>query len=70
MPLASVENPDLVLPTIAQALGAREEPGQELIDRLRATIGTRRLLLVLDNLEHLRQATPAIAGSCCQWRPD
>ncbi len=60
VPLASVENPDLVLPTIAQALGAREEPGQALLDRLRVAFGNRRLLLVLDNLEHLRAATPDI----------
>jgi predicted ATPase/transcriptional regulator with XRE-family HTH domain len=68
VPLASVANPDLVLPTIAQALGVREEPGQELIDLLRAAIGGQRLLLVLDNLEHLRPAAPSI-GQLVQALP-
>jgi predicted ATPase len=50
--LSSVRDPDLVGPTIAGVLGARSA----LADH----IGDRRLALVLDNLEHVLEATPAL----------
>ncbi len=52
--LAGLRDPDLVLPTIAQTLGV-EESG------LGERLGGTRLLLVLDNFEHVVQAAPAIA---------
>jgi predicted ATPase/DNA-binding SARP family transcriptional activator len=56
--LASLRDPDLVLSTIAHAIGADPgaDPGAALEDELR----DRELLLILDNLEHLRAAAPAI----------
>jgi len=56
--LAAVQDPGLVLPTIAQALGIREAPGQPPLENLAAQVGDRRLLLVLDNFE---QVLPAAA---------
>ena len=46
--LASISDPELVLLSVAQALGARGE--------LAAHIGNRRLLLLLDNLEQVISA--------------
>src|SRR5918997_4779734 len=60
--LAPVADPALVLPTIAQAVGVREAGDRPLAERLaRALIG-RRLLLVLDNFEHVLAAAPAVAA--------
>lgn len=51
--LADLRDPALVLPTVARALGVRERPGRPLMVTLQATLQARRLLLILDNLEHL-----------------
>ncbi len=55
-PLASLADPALVLPAVARALGARETPGRPLLASVQAALDGRRLLLVLDNLEHLLPA--------------
>jgi len=60
--LAPVADPALVLPTLAQAVGVRETDEQRLGARLARLIDGRRLLLVLDNCEHLVAAAPAIAA--------
>jgi predicted ATPase len=60
--LASVRDPDLVLPSIARALGlptSRSQPPD--VDRLVAYVCSRHLLLVLDNVEHVVDAAPHIA---------
>ncbi|SNS37961.1 Predicted ATPase [Geodermatophilus pulveris] len=61
VPLASLTDPSLVVPTIVRAVGLREEaqtpPGELLSEYLR----DKSLLLVLDNCEHLLAAAPRIA---------
>jgi excisionase family DNA binding protein len=54
--LAPVPRPDLVLPAVARALGVRESSDHPLAASLVAALRDRRLLLVLDNLEHLLDA--------------
>ncbi len=54
--LAPLVDPALVLPAVATAVGVREEPGQPLQATLLAALRDRRLLLVLDNCEHLLDA--------------
>jgi predicted ATPase/class 3 adenylate cyclase len=54
VPLAPLRDPKLVLDVAAQALEAR--------DGLAARIADRRLLLILDNLEHLIDAAHELAG--------
>ena len=59
VPLASLADPALVETAAAQALGSK--------DTLSATVGDERLLLVLDNFEHLIDAATGVAetiGSC------
>ena len=58
--LASVNHPDLVLYEIAQALEIQEVTYQSLVEIIQCTIRKRRVLLLLDNFEHLIAATPII----------
>ena len=59
--LAPLRSSDQVLPTVAQALGVRELIGTALITRVCEHLRTRRMLLVLDNFEHLTPAAPLVA---------
>jgi non-specific serine/threonine protein kinase len=59
--LAALTDPGLVPQAVAAALGLREEAGGSLIDVLRVTLQARRLLLALDNCEHLVAACAALA---------
>jgi transcriptional regulator with XRE-family HTH domain len=60
MPLAPLQRPELVLPSIAQVLGVRQSGRRPLLETLIRALRDRRLLLVLDNLEHLLAAAPAL----------
>jgi predicted ATPase/DNA-binding SARP family transcriptional activator len=61
VPLAAVSDPDMVEPSIAQALDVSEAGGRSLHDNLLAFLAEKRLLLVLDNFEHLIPAAPLVA---------
>jgi predicted ATPase/DNA-binding SARP family transcriptional activator len=50
---ADITDPELISPTICQALRLAEEPGVTPARRLREWLRERELLLVLDNLEQL-----------------
>jgi len=51
--LAPLSDPDLVPQAVANALGIREEPGRPLTPTLIETLRTKKMLLLLDNCEHL-----------------
>ena len=55
--LAPVSEPGLVAMTSAAALGIREQPGTPVIETLITTLSNRDLLLVLDNCEHVIDAS-------------
>ena len=59
--LESVRDPALVPAAIAQALGLREEGAVRLVDRLASFLFDRRMLLVLDNFEHVASAAIVVA---------
>ncbi len=59
--LAPVREPELVLPTVARAVGGQQPAGPAL-DALATVLGSRRLLLVLDNLEHVLDAAADVAA--------
>jgi predicted ATPase len=61
--LAPLADPELVPQAVAAAAGVREEPGQAPTDALYRALRTRRLLLVLDNCEHLLGACAALAAA-------
>ena len=54
--LADLRQPDLVVSRVASAIGVSEEPGRPLLETLADALRPRRLLLALDNCEHLIDA--------------
>lgn len=58
--LAPVRQAEFVLPAIAQILGAREAAERSLLQSVTETIDDKRLLLILDNVEHLAEASPIL----------
>ena len=58
--LSTVTEPALVLPGIAKILKVRELPGRDLLGTVVEHLAQRELLLVLDNLEQLLEATPIV----------
>jgi predicted ATPase/DNA-binding CsgD family transcriptional regulator len=58
--LAPLGDPVLVASAIAQQLGVREGAGASLTNRLKAHLAEKRMLLVLDNFEHLLPAAPLV----------
>ena len=70
--LAPLADPVLVPKAVALALNVQEQPGRPLIDTLTDRLRRRQLLLVLDNCEHLVQASAELADgllrSCASLR--
>jgi predicted ATPase len=69
--LASLGDPDLVASAIAETVGAQESGGRALLETLKDFLRDQRLLLVLDNFEHLIAASSVVADlldSCAQLR--
>jgi predicted ATPase/DNA-binding SARP family transcriptional activator len=60
--LAPLSDAELVIPTIAQVLGLRVPRGRALVEFLTDYLAERKLLLVLDNFEHVVAAAPAVAN--------
>jgi len=60
--LAAVHDPALVLPAIAQALGLRDAGVGEALESVVAALREKNLLLLLDNVEQIMPAAPAIAA--------
>ena len=59
--LASIVDPNQVIPTIAQTLGVGEETAQPLPGTLVTFLRGKQVLLVLDNFEQVTPAGPEIA---------
>ena len=55
--LGSISDPDLVIPTIAQALGIAEQSDHPPMELLIEHLGAKNVLLVLDNFEQLMAST-------------
>src|SRR4051812_17136421 len=62
VPLASITDPDLVIPTIAHAFGLRDRGTLSPRDTLVAHVKTRNILLVLDNFEQVTAAAPLLTN--------
>jgi len=61
--LAPIADQALVPKTVAQVLGIGEDPGIPLIETIGAYLRSRRVLLVLDNCEHLIGACATLADA-------
>ena len=66
--LAPVTDPELVAVAAIRALGVADQPGRPPVDALTHFIADRRLLVVLDNCEHVLDACAqlvlAVLGGC------
>ncbi len=60
--LAPITHPDVVPLTVARALGLPDQPGRSITETLLRSIRDRRLLLVLDNCEHLLEASAELVN--------
>ena len=61
--LAPITDPSLVPSEAAQVLGVREEPGKPLLQTLTAHLKSRKLLVIVDNCEHLMDACANFANT-------
>ncbi len=61
VPLAPLNERDRVAPTIARALGLKETSGQSCLALLTQHLTPQRILLILDNFEHIIGAAPFVA---------
>jgi predicted ATPase/class 3 adenylate cyclase len=60
--LAPLRDSELVAPAVASVLGVKEEPGRRLAETLAEQVCDRRLLLVVDNLEHVLESASLFAN--------
>jgi non-specific serine/threonine protein kinase len=68
--LATLAEPELVPQAVAAAVGVREDTDQSLTAALVASLQHRRLLLILDNCEHLVDACAALADAVLRTCPE
>jgi predicted ATPase/DNA-binding CsgD family transcriptional regulator len=61
VPLAPINDPDLVAPTIAETLGLREAGDWPLLERLKTYLRERHILLLFDNFEQILPAASLLS---------
>jgi predicted ATPase len=59
--LASIDDPAIVTSAIATAVGVRDTGQEPLLELVSDALRERKLLLILDNFEHVRSASPEVA---------
>lgn len=67
--LAPIADAERVPDAVAAALSVREEPGRTLTDTLLDALRSRRMLLVLDNCEHILDAAAHLADALLHAAP-
>ena len=68
--IAPLTDGEFIPLTVAQALGIREESGKTILQTLMEWMRDKRLLLILDNCEHLLVACARFADSIIRSCPD
>lgn len=68
--LASISDPALVNQSVASVLGVPEHASRPLLESLAAYCRRKRLLLLLDNCEHLVEACARMAAGLLQAAPE
>jgi predicted ATPase/DNA-binding CsgD family transcriptional regulator len=61
--LAPITDPEMVPVTVARALGLPDQPGRTTMDTLLGFLRDRQMLIVLDNCEHLLDASARLVGA-------
>lgn len=67
--LAGLGEPELLPNAVAAVLGVREQPGRPILATLGGYLEQRRTLLVLDNCEHLLEASAALCHALLRGCP-
>jgi predicted ATPase/DNA-binding CsgD family transcriptional regulator len=67
--LAAIAEPAGVIPAVASALGVQQTGSRSLLDGLVATLSGRDVLLLLDNCEHVAEATANLTLDLLQQCP-
>jgi predicted ATPase/class 3 adenylate cyclase/DNA-binding CsgD family transcriptional regulator len=68
--LAPITHPGVVPLTVARALGLPDQPGRSITETLLRTVRDRRMLLVLDNCEHLLEASANLVNELLAGCPN
>jgi predicted ATPase len=68
--LAALSDPGLVPQAVAQALEVNEQPARPVIETLSDHLASKKLLLVLDNVEHLLEACVHLVDEIVRRSPD
>jgi non-specific serine/threonine protein kinase len=68
--LAPLRDPSLVPSVVAASVGVAEQPGRPIRETLIGELKARSLLLVLDNCEHLVEASAALSDELLRKCPD
>jgi len=68
--LAPLADPSLVPQAVASTVGVREQQARSLTETLSYFLGSKKVLLVLDNCEHLVEACAALAQALLQSCPE
>src|SRR5215207_1535500 len=68
--LAPLADPSLVPQAVASTLGVREQPGRSLTETLCDYLRSKKMLLVLDNCEHLIEACATLAEALLRSCPE
>jgi predicted ATPase/class 3 adenylate cyclase/DNA-binding CsgD family transcriptional regulator len=61
--LAPITDPEIVPITVARALGLPDQPGRSTMDTLNRFVADHQMLIVLDNCEHLLDASAALVNA-------
>jgi len=61
--LAPITDPEVVPITVARALGLPDQPGRSTMDTLTRFVADHQMLIVLDNCEHLLDASAALVNA-------
>ncbi len=68
--LAPLVNANLLFPTVASTLGLSFESERVTAEAVARVIGSRRLVLLLDNCEHVLEAAAELSGALMQHCPN
>jgi len=67
--LAPISDPALIPQAVASIFGLREGPGHPLLDQINDYLRAKRLLLILDNCEHLVEAVAKFSDQILKASP-
>ena len=68
--LAPITHDEVVPLTVARALGLPDQPGRSITETLLRFVRDRRMLLVLDNCEHLLEASASLVNELLGRLPE